>query len=46
MDDLKISSVWTEPFDTEQGALEAALAAIEEDADRAYVQDFFAYRLH
>lgn len=46
VDDLKIASTWIEPFDTEQAALEAALAAVEEDADRAYVQEFFAYRQH
>ena len=45
VDDLQIGSIWTEPFDTEQAALEAALAAIEEDSDRAYVGEFFAYRL-
>ena len=45
VDDLKIASTWIEPFDTEQGALEAALAAVEEDADRAYVSEFFGYRL-
>lgn len=44
-DDLQIGSTWLEPFDTEQAALAAALAAIEEDSDRAYVSEFFAYRL-
>lgn len=45
VDDLQIGSIWTEPFDAEQAALEAALAAIEEDSDRAYVGGFFGYRL-
>jgi len=45
VDDLQIGSTWTEPFDTEQAALDAALAAIEGDADRAYVGEFFGYRL-
>lgn len=46
VDDLKIASTWIEPFDTEQSALEAALAAIEGDSDRSYVSELFAYRLH
>ena len=41
----KIGSISTGPFDTEQAALEAALAAIEEDPDRAYAAEFFGYRL-
>jgi hypothetical protein len=45
VDDLRIGSTWIEPFDTEQAALEAALAAVEEDADRSYVSEFFGYRL-
>jgi hypothetical protein len=45
VDDLQIGSIWTEPFDTEQAALEAALAAIEEDSDRAYVSEYFGYRV-
>jgi len=42
---LKIGTIWTDPFDTEQAALEAALAAIEEDSDRQYVHGYFGYLL-